>query len=144
MPVEDVPSGRLRLGNVANVIEDHQPLIGDAVGYGAPSLYLVIEKFPGANTLEVTRGVEAAMREMAPGLTGIAIDTNVYRPATFLETALDNAGVVALISLALLVVAAAPVALVVARGAHRRLRGAGLAGRGGVCALSPGRHVHDA
>ena len=104
VPVQDAPSGRLRLGNVANVIEDHQPLIGDAVGSGSPSLYLVIEKFPGANTLEVTRGIEAAMREMAPGLKGIAVAPNVYRPATFIQTALHNAGVVGLISLALLVV----------------------------------------
>ena len=104
VPVQDSPSGRLRLGNVANVIEDHQPLIGDAVGSGSPSLYLVIEKFPGANTLEVTRGIEAAMREMAPGLKGIAVAPNVYRPATFIQTALHNAGVVGLISLALLLV----------------------------------------
>ena len=104
VPVEGAPSGALRLGNVANVIEDHQPLIGDAVGSGAPSLYLVIEKFPGANTLEVTRGIEAAMREMAPGLKGIAVDPNVYRPATFIQTALHNIGVVGLISLALLLV----------------------------------------
>jgi Cu/Ag efflux pump CusA len=104
VPVEDAPSGVPRLGNVANVIEDHQPLIGDAVGSGTPSLYLVIEKFPGANTLEVTRGIEAAMREMAPGLKGITADPNVYRPATFIQTALHNVGVVGLISLALLLV----------------------------------------
>ena len=51
----------MRLGDVATVVEDHQPLIGDAV---APDdadgdLILVIEKFPDANTLEVTQGVEA-------------------------------------------------------------------------------------
>ena len=31
---------------------------------------LVIEKFPGANTLEVTRGVEEALAALAPGLGG--------------------------------------------------------------------------
>jgi Cu/Ag efflux pump CusA len=104
VPVEGATSRVPRLGNVANVIEDHQPLIGDAVGSGAPSLYLVIEKFPGANTLEVTTGIEAALREMAPGLKGIAVDPNVYRPATFIQTALHNIGVVGLISLSLLLV----------------------------------------
>ena len=82
----------LRLGDVADVVEDHQPLIGDAVVDGAPSLFLVIEKFPGANTLEVTRDVEArdggAWRRACPGIT---VDTSVYRPATFIETALRNA-----------------------------------------------------
>src|SRR6266700_8173184 len=61
VPVQD--SGKLRLGDVANVIEDHQPLIGDAVSKGHPSRFLVIEKFPGADTLKVTRDVEAAMAD---------------------------------------------------------------------------------
>ena len=44
-----------RLGDVANVVEDHQPLIGDAVFTDGPGLLLVVEKLPEANTLEVTR-----------------------------------------------------------------------------------------
>ena len=101
VPVQD--SGKLRLGDVANVIEDHQPLIGDAVPNGHPSLFLVIEKFPGADTLKVTRDVEAAMADMAPGLKGIAIDTQGYRPASFIEAALRNAGWAALIGFMLLI-----------------------------------------
>ena len=31
-----------------------------------PGLMLIVEKFPWANTLDVTRGVEAAFEEMAP------------------------------------------------------------------------------
>src|SRR6266487_4255752 len=103
VPVEGAKAGKLRLSDVANVIEDHQPLIGDAVAGGAPSLLLVIEKFPGADTLQVTRDIEQAMADMAPGLKGITIDTREYRPATFVETARRNVGWVALIGLALLV-----------------------------------------
>ena len=135
-------AGEARLSDVANVIEDHQPLIGDAVAGGAPSLLLVIEKFPGANTLQVTRDVEQAMADMAPGLKGITIDTREYRPATFVETALRNVGWVALIGLALLVAGARP-ARVLAYGADRRRRGAGDAGAGGVCPVPAGHHVHD-
>ncbi len=40
MPVEGAPT--LRLGDVANVVEDHQPLIGDAITSG-PGLILVVE-----------------------------------------------------------------------------------------------------
>jgi Cu/Ag efflux pump CusA len=105
VPVEGVKAGRLRLGDVTNVIEDHQPLIGDAVAGGAPGLLLVVEKFPGADTLQVTRDIEQAMADMAPGLKGITIDTREYRPATFVETALRNAGWVALLGLALLILA---------------------------------------
>jgi Cu/Ag efflux pump CusA len=99
VPVEGASNGKLRLGDVANVIVDHQPLTGDA---GSPSLLLVIEKFPGAGTLQVTRDIGAAMASMAPGLKGVSVDTTEYRPATFIETALHNTGWVALIGLVLL------------------------------------------
>ena len=101
VPVQD--AGQLRLGEVANVIEDHQPLIGDAVSNGHPSLFLVVEKFPGVDTLKVTRDVEAAMADMAPGLRGITIDTQGYRPASFVEAALRNVGWAALIGFVLLI-----------------------------------------
>src|SRR5205085_4893985 len=76
----------------------------DAVANGAPSLLLVIEKFPGTDTLKVTRDIEAAMASMAPGLKGISVDTTEYRPATFIETALRNAVWIALAGFALLIV----------------------------------------
>ena len=110
VPLEGARSGGLRLGDVASVIEDHQPLIGDAVAAGragdSHTLFLVVDKFPGANAIEVTKGIETALAEMAPGLHGITIDPNVYRPATYLETALRNVGIVALFALALLLLAA--------------------------------------
>ena len=58
----------------------------------ANDLLLVIEKFPDANTLEVTQGVEEALAALAPGLTGIEFDTTVYRPASFIEMAIGNLG----------------------------------------------------
>jgi multidrug efflux pump subunit AcrB len=79
VPVEEAPAG-LRLGDVANIVEDHQPLIGDAVVNGGGGLMLVVEKLPGASTLEVTRGVEAALDDLRPGLAGMKADTNVFRP----------------------------------------------------------------
>jgi Cu/Ag efflux pump CusA len=88
--VEDTQGRTLRLGQVADVVEDHQPLIGDAVLGDGPGLMLVIEKFPEANTRAVTDEVEHALDEMRPGLSGIHIDTTVYRPATFLQSALHN------------------------------------------------------
>ncbi len=103
VPVEGHSSHELRLGDVSDVVVNHQPLIGDAVGRGAPGLFLVVEKFPGANTLEVTKGVESALNEMAPGLKGIHVDSNVYRPASYIQNGLHNVGIVALIGLVLLV-----------------------------------------
>ena len=100
VPVEGPRAHVLRLGDVTTVVENHQPLIGDAVAPHTGGLLLAIDKFPGANTLEVTRGIEAALQDMAPGLKGITIDSNVYRPASYIETALGNVGTAALIALA--------------------------------------------
>ena len=80
----------LRLGDLGEVVWDHPPLIGDAVINDGPGLLLVVEKFPWANTLDVTRGVEAALDELRPGLPGIEMDTGIFRPATFIELSIDN------------------------------------------------------
>ncbi|HEU0020055.1 MAG TPA: efflux RND transporter permease subunit [Dehalococcoidia bacterium] len=80
----------LRLNDVADVVEDHQPLIGDAVINDGEGLLLIVEKFPWANTLDVTRGVEAAIAELQPGLPGVEIDTAIFRPATFIELSIEN------------------------------------------------------
>jgi Cu/Ag efflux pump CusA len=89
VPVEGT-NGRLRLTDVANVVQDHQPLIGDAVVNNGDGILLVVEKFPGANTLEVTKGVEEALNKLGPGLSGMEVDSSVFRPATFIEDAIDN------------------------------------------------------
>ncbi|GAA1815059.1 efflux RND transporter permease subunit [Agromyces neolithicus] len=91
----------LTLADVAQLSEDHQPLIGDAITGDSPGLLIVIEKFPEADVLEVTRGIEAAMADLAPGLTDIEVDTTVFRPATFLETAAAQLGWAALAGLLL-------------------------------------------
>ena len=70
----------LRLGDVADVVQDHQPLIGDAVINDGPGLMLIVEKLPWGNTLDVTAGVEEALDELRPGLPGVEIDTTIFRP----------------------------------------------------------------
>ncbi|GAA1261206.1 efflux RND transporter permease subunit [Arthrobacter pascens] len=88
--IEEKNGKPLRLGDVANVVEDHQPLIGDAVINQGQGLMLIVEKLPWGNTLEVTKGVEAALKQMEPGLSGITVDTEIFRPATFIEESLNN------------------------------------------------------
>jgi CzcA family heavy metal efflux pump len=80
----------LLIKDVADVVWGTWPLFGDAVINEGPGLMLIVEKLPWANTLEVTRGVEEAIAEMQPGLKGIDIDTTIFRPATFIETSIDN------------------------------------------------------
>jgi Cu/Ag efflux pump CusA len=87
---EDKAGHKRKLGDVADVVEGHQPLIGDAIINGHPGLLLVVDKFPWGNTLDVTRGVDAALDALKPGLPGIEIDTHVFRPAAFIQAAISN------------------------------------------------------
>ncbi|WP_427007489.1 efflux RND transporter permease subunit [Pseudarthrobacter sp. H2] len=96
--VEDT-NPQLLLGDIAQVKEDHQPLIGDAVVGQDAGLLLVVEKFPGTSALQVTKDIEAALKDLEPGLTGIQMDTSVFRPASFLQNAVDGLGLGLLISL---------------------------------------------
>ena len=88
--IEEGAKESLRLTDVADVVEDHQPLIGDAVINDGPGLMLIVEKLPWGNTFEVTKGVEDAIDSLRPGLPGMQIDTTIFRPATFIEKALSN------------------------------------------------------
>src|SRR3954454_25266532 len=80
----------LHLGDVGRVLYAPQPLIGDAVVNGGPGLLLVVEKYPRANTLDVTRGVDKALHDLRPGMKGIEVDSKIFRQASFIETALSN------------------------------------------------------
>lgn len=101
VPVVD--SEGLRLQDVSQVVEDHPLLIGDAVVNESPNLMLVIEKLPGINTLEVTRGIEAELAAMQPGMPGVKFDATLFRPASFIEMALANLGRTLVIAALLLV-----------------------------------------
>jgi CzcA family heavy metal efflux pump len=103
VPLATTKSGILRMGQVAHVTWGFPPLIGDAVIDGGPGLMLVVEKFPGANTLDVTSGVLNALHGLSPGLTGIKIDTHIFRQATFIELAIHNLGLSVLIGCILVV-----------------------------------------
>jgi CzcA family heavy metal efflux pump len=102
VPIEDTKG--TKLSDVANVVESNQPMIGDALTGQGQGLLLVIEKFPGANTLEVTNGIEEALADMAPGLAGISVDKNIFRPADFIEASISNLGRAAIIGFILLAI----------------------------------------
>lgn len=91
----------LVIGDLATVVEDHQPLIGDAIVDGQAGLYLVVEKFPWSSTGGTTAAVEAALAELEPGLAGVQIESDVFRPANYLERAVDNIQLSAIIGLLL-------------------------------------------
>jgi Cu/Ag efflux pump CusA len=88
--IDDTAGVSLTLGDVATVVEDHQPLIGDAVVAGDGNFLIVVEKLPGANTAAVARGVEDALAKLRPGLAGLEMDTTVFQPMAYLEKTVSN------------------------------------------------------
>lgn len=90
--------GAAHLSDMGEVVEDHQPLIGDALAGDGACLLLVVEKLPGSDTVNVTRGVENALAAMRPGLGGMDIDSTVFRPATFVETGSGNLTLVVVVA----------------------------------------------
>ena len=98
----------IRLGDVAQVVIDSPPPIGDAIINEGPGLLLIVEKQPEGNTLEVTRRVEKALDELGLGPNGtkkdVVVDSTIFRPATFIRKALDNLRHALLIGCGLVVV----------------------------------------
>src|ERR671921_2432464 len=105
----DGTDGKMRLDDVAKVVDGHPPLIGNAIVNGNSSgLLLVVDKFPGTDTAEVTAGIQDELDKLKPGLSGIKIDTDVFQPTTYIEDAVRNlelALIIAGILLALALVA---------------------------------------
>ncbi|MEJ2695436.1 MAG: efflux RND transporter permease subunit [Candidatus Sulfobium sp.] len=80
------------LGDVAHVAEAPAPRIGGATINGKPGTLLVVWAQYGANTLDVTRGLDKAIAELRPTLEeqGITIYPGLFRAADFIEAALHN------------------------------------------------------
>ncbi|MDI1310462.1 MAG: efflux RND transporter permease subunit [Methylotenera sp.] len=80
----------VKLGDVAEITIGSPPPIGDAVINNGDGLLLIVEKHPNANTIEVTKNVELALTELKPALHQLEIDSTIFRPATFIERAIQN------------------------------------------------------
>jgi CzcA family heavy metal efflux pump len=103
VPVVERNGRTVRLSDLGIVREDHQPVWGEGVVNNGDGLLLIVQKFPGANTMEVTEGVENAVEELRPGLPGMKIDTTIFRPATFIEQSIDNLTTALLIGVLLVI-----------------------------------------
>jgi CzcA family heavy metal efflux pump len=103
LPITTRQGKNIRLSDVADLVESHPPLPGDAVINGGPGLMLIVEKLPWANTVDVTRGVEATLEELQRGLPGVEIDSSIFRPATFVESAIRNLGTSLILGIILMI-----------------------------------------
>ncbi len=82
----------VRLKDVANVAAKAAPKFGDTLIQGRPGVLLTMSSQYGANTMEVTEGLEKALAEIKPAMNqlGIELFPRLHRPATFIETSLHN------------------------------------------------------
>ena len=80
------------LKEVANVVAAGAPKFGDALIDGKPGVLITTASQYGANTEDVTLGVEAALNELKPvfAAEGVQYVPGLHRPATFIEIAIHN------------------------------------------------------
>ncbi len=94
---------KILLSDVAEVMEDHQQLAGDAIINDGVGLMLIVEKLPWGNTRDITHGVEAALAKLKPGLPNVDIDTKIFRPATYIDMSINNLSEALLIACVLVI-----------------------------------------
>ncbi len=82
----------VRLKDVAEVRDAPAPKFGDAQINGESGVVLLVYAQYGANTLVVTRALEAALDQMKPALAAerIHLNSRLFRPANFIEASLHN------------------------------------------------------
>jgi CzcA family heavy metal efflux pump len=78
------------LGQVATLTTGIAPPVGEGVVNDHEGLLVVVEKYPWANTLEVTRDAEKAIELLRPAIPHVEVTTGIFRPASFIELALRN------------------------------------------------------
>ena len=91
--VTDHPTdGVVRLEDVADVRIDGAPRRGNAGYAGREAVVLSVQKVPGANTLELTYAVDAAVKEFASSRlpANMKLHADAYRQADFIELSLEN------------------------------------------------------
>ena len=95
----------LRLGDVVDVVEAAAPRFGDALIQGRPGVLLTLSSQWGANTLDVTYALEAALAELAPLFEreGVVVYPALHRPANFIEASLGSVRTALLVGSALVI-----------------------------------------
>lgn len=79
------------IGDVAAIAFGPRQKRGDAGVDGGSGVLLSVQKQPGANTLELTRRVETALREIESALPpDVALHPHLFRQADFISAAIHN------------------------------------------------------
>jgi CzcA family heavy metal efflux pump len=82
----------VRIADIGRVVEGAAPSISASQINGKTGIYLSIQGQLGANTHGVTLALEKALEEIEPSLKaeGVTLHKGLFRPANFIETAIDG------------------------------------------------------
>ncbi len=81
----------VRVADVGEVKLGVAPKRGEASAMGKPAVVMGIQKQPGANTLALTRQLEAVLADIQTKLPpGMKLQTDIFRQANFIEVAVKN------------------------------------------------------
>jgi len=92
MPMLHRDGQTIRMGDIGQVVEGPAPSISAAAINGKPGVYLSVQGQLGANTKAVTDALEKAIHELEPSLHSeqVTLYPQLFRPANFIETAIDG------------------------------------------------------
>ncbi len=77
--------------DIAQVEEGPRTKRGDGSYQGKPAVIMTIQKQPGADTVAITRAVEAAIEDLKGGFPkGVVVNTDVFKQANFIEAAISG------------------------------------------------------
>ena len=79
------------LSQVADVVVGAAPKYGEGSVNAEPGVVLAVQKQPGANTLELTRRIEAELADIQRMLPeGVTVHSELFQQADFIAVAIDN------------------------------------------------------
>ena len=92
MPMLHRDGQTIRMGDIGQVVEGPAPSISAAAINGKTGVYLSVQGQLGANTKAVTDALEKAIHELEPSLHSeqVTLYPQLFRPANFIETAIDG------------------------------------------------------
>lgn len=82
----------ITLGDVATIAEGYQTPFSAASIMGQTGVLLMVTSQYGANTVDVTRNIEIALKDLRPTLSqqGVIMWSDIIRPSSFIEMATSN------------------------------------------------------
>ena len=81
----------IKVGDVANVEFGARIKRGDAGSNGTPAVIMSIQKQPGTSTLDLTKKIDDALKELQASLPeDVEINANLFRQASFIDTSISN------------------------------------------------------